>query len=168
MNRTRISLSLIVFSIASLYGVSSPARPEADTAYFLVANPDLLLDGLSDSYVLPLSDPDDIAAARALLDGGFLIVSATVTVGSDGINRDMLASESPAWSWHVTRFHGFSEVTMELCDGNPTFTEAEAQNSSEGDEMLICYWSYTVVLEVTDLVPVEQSTWGSIKALYEN
>ncbi len=168
MIRIVISISLAVLLIAPLTGVGDPVHPQTPTAYFLVANPDLMLIGLSDSYVLPLSDPDDIAVARLLASGGFRIVSATVTVGSDGINRDMLAPGSPEWSWHVTEFHGFVEAAIELCDGTPTFTEGDAQNSFEGDELDICYWNYTVVAEVTDAVPVERSTWGMIKALFGN
>ena len=168
MKRISISISLVLLLIAPLTGVGDPVRPQTPTAYFLVANPDLMLIGLSDSYVLPLSDPDDIAMARLLVSGGFRIVSATVTVGSDGINRDMLAPGSPEWSWHVTQFHGFVEAAIELCDGTPTMTEVSSQSWLEGDEYDICYWNYTVVAEVTDAVPVERSTWGMIKALFGN
>jgi len=126
-----------------------------------------MLLGLSESYVLPLSDPDDITVARALAGGGgFRIVSAFVTAGADGINRDMLAPGTPEWSWHVSQFNGFVETAIELCDGKPSFTEGDAQTALEGEEWIICYWNYTVVAEVTSAVPVDQSTWGRIKALF--
>ncbi|MDH3216292.1 MAG: hypothetical protein OEN01_08370 [Candidatus Krumholzibacteria bacterium] len=166
MKQKGFSVSLVVLLITTLAGGGNPVGSQTPTAYFLVANPDLMLIGLSDSYVLPLSDPDDIAFARQLVRGGFRIVSASVTVGSDGINRDMLAPGTPEWSWHVTEFHGFVEAAIELCDGTPTFTEGDAQNWREGEEWDICYWNYTVVAEITDTVPVERSTWGMIKLLF--
>ena len=169
MKRKAVTASLVVLLIATLTGAGDPVRSQTPTAYFLVANPDLVLIGMSDSYVLPLSEPEDIEFARLLVSGGgFRMVVATVTVGSDGINRDMLAPGEPEWSWHVTKFHGFATAAIELCDGTPTMTEVSAQNMYEGDEMDICYWSYTVVEEVTDFDPVERSTWGSIKALYDH
>jgi hypothetical protein len=166
MKRSAVIASLVVLSMATLTGVGDPVSSQTPTAYFLVANPDLMLVGLSDSYVLPLSDPEDIDMARQLANGGFLIVVASVTKGADGINRDMLASGEPEWSWHVSQFHAFASAAIELCDGTPTMTEVTAGNMAEGEEWDICYWNYTVVAEVTDAVPVDRSTWGRIKALY--
>jgi len=164
MKRSAIVASIVVLSIIALPGVGDEVR--AETAYFLVANPDLMLIGLSDSYVLPLTDPDDIAVARQLALGGFLIVVASVTAGADGINRDMLAPGTPPWSWHVVELHAFAEAAIELCDGTPAFTEVDALNMPEGERWDICYWNYTVVAEITAPVPVDPSTWGRIKALF--
>jgi hypothetical protein len=167
MSRARIIVTTVVVLIAALCGFSATAHAEATTAYFVVANPALMLIGMSDSYVLPLSDPADIAIARELVVGqGFLIVVATVTPGADGINRDMLAPGTPEWSWHVSEFLAFATAAIELCDGRPTFTEVDAQNAGEGEEWDICYWNYTVVAEIAGPSPVEQSTWGKIKALF--
>jgi hypothetical protein len=166
MKRKSVSVGLLGLLIASFIGFGDPVRPQTPTAYFLVANPDLMQIGMSDSYILPLTDPEDIALARQLVDGGFLIVVATITKGSDGINRDMLAPGQPEWSWHVTHFIAFASAAIELCDGTPTLTEVTAGSMPEDQEWDICYWKYTVVADVTDEVPVEGSTWGKIKALF--
>ena len=169
MTRKYISVLLLALVLATLAGAAKPVLSQEETAYFLVANPDLVLIGMSDSYVLPLTDPEDIALARVMASGGAgLIVGARITTGSDGINRDMLAPDQPEWSWHVKEFSAFTETAIELCDGTPTYTEGEALNKPEGEVWDICYWNYTVVKEVTDVVPVEGSTWGSIKALFGN
>jgi hypothetical protein len=168
MKRIAIRASLSLLLILVFSNAVVPVRSQTPTAYFLVANPDLMLVGLSDSYVLPLSDPEDIDMARQLASGGFLIVVASVTKGADGINRDMLAPGEPEWSWHVSQFHAFASAAIELCDGTPTMTEVTAGNMAEGEEWDICYWNYTVVAEVTDAVPVDRSTWGRIKALFGN
>ena len=153
--------------LVTLAMVLSPFAVRAETAYFMVANPDLMLIGLSDSYVLPLTNPDDIDFARDIVQGGNgAIVFARVTAGGDGINRDRLAPGMPEWSWHVTEFMEFATAAIEICDGTPAFTEVDAQNAGEGEEWIICYWNYTVVAEVTETVPVEESKWGRIKALF--
>ncbi|MCH2184516.1 hypothetical protein MK280_01450 [Myxococcota bacterium] len=46
-----------------------------------------------------------------------------LTSGSDGLNRDMLAAGEPLWTWHVSRFDGFAQIAIELCDGWPGFVE---------------------------------------------
>jgi len=164
MKRSAIVAPVVLAILCTVLLSGHPAS--AETAYFIVANPGLMLLGLSDSYVLPLSDPGDIAIARQLAQGGFLIVVATISTEPDGINRDMLAPGQPEWSWHVKEFHAFADAAIELCDGNPTMTNASAQAAGPGHEWDICYWSYTVVDEIMVPTPVESSTWGNIKALY--
>src|SRR6185436_18037980 len=78
-----------------------------------------------DSFVLPLSDPLDIAHARDLISkgpeqAGATIVFADIAAGSDGINRDLLADNQHTWSWHVTKFTSFGDFGIELLDGWPT------------------------------------------------
>ena len=160
------AISFILF-LAIFCGFSSSAPEQSSTSYFLVAIPSMYPLGLSDSYILPLSDPLDVQYARNLIAaGGFKIISAVITVGTDGINRDMLASDSTEWSWHVTEFLGFADAAPEICDGNPTFTEGEAQIANDGEQWQICYWTYTVVAELPQSVPNKPSTWGRIKSLY--
>ncbi len=167
MTQKRFFISALILIVATTSLIVARVFSQSPTAYFLVAQPMLYPIGLGDSYILPLTDPDDIATARTLITSRrFKIVSAVITVGPDGINRDMLAPDMPEWSWHVTEFGGFADVAPEYCDGNPTSTESEVQNWSEGEEGLICYWSYTIVAEVTESVPNELTTWGEIKALF--
>src|SRR2546425_1173864 len=98
----------------------------ADTNYFLVADSSGRLSG---SYVLPLTNPVQIAHARKLIQqgpaAGQPIVTATISAGFDCINRDYRAQGAPAWSWHVTRCCGFADFTIELCDGTPATVEQE-------------------------------------------
>ena len=113
-----------------------------------------------DSFILPLSEPDDIAHARDLIArgpeaAGAPLVFAEVVAGSDGINRDVLAEGEPLWSWHVSAFEGFGDGGIELVDGWPTFIESDVQgwientNREDGDPRgHIGFWSYTVVAEL--------------------
>jgi hypothetical protein len=154
--------------LVSVFLIVSAATAEAQTAYFVVAQPALYAAGFGDSYILPLTDLDDISLARVIVAmHGFKIVVANITVGADGINRDVLAEGMPQWSWHVIEFLGFADMAIELCDGGPTLTETEVQSWSAGDEGMICYWAYTVVEEVQLEDSSNPTTWGGIKALFE-
>lgn len=165
MDRSRMLFSVLLVALVAV--VALPLSGQAQTAYFVVADPTLYPFGIGDSYILPLTEAADITLARQIVQGGgFAIVIATVTVGSDGINRDWLAPGQPLWSWHVSSFDSFADLAAEVCDGNPTFTEVSAQNLPDGSELQICYWTYTVVEEIDDSVSTEVSTWGSIKSLF--
>jgi len=124
----------------------------AETVYFLVAefaDPPFH----NDSYVVALTDPNDIAHARNLIEygpgieGGH-IVGASVDSWdpNDGINknRDYLQPGMPAWSWYAI-FGGFGELSVEECDGMPSAVEEEG---IEAWQQGICFWSYTVVAEL--------------------
>jgi len=138
----------------------------AETVYFLVAE---VSDQphYNDSYVLPLTDPCDIAYARKLVEFGAYtspetsagIVNAPIDRWdpNNGINknRDYLQPGIPAWSWYVTGFYDFAELTMEVCDGWPTGVE-DSLEGWVGEEGVgqVCFWAYTVVAELgTDLEP---------------
>jgi hypothetical protein len=111
-----------------------------------------------DSFVLPLSDPADIADARTLINegpGGSVgsIPVMNLTVGSDGENRDVLAIGEPLWSWHVTSFTGFADFTIELCDGWPGLIEQDPAAFLANTGGQFCPWGYTVVAELPTPVP---------------
>jgi hypothetical protein len=105
-----------------------------------------------DSYVLPLDDPDDIAHARALIaEGpsiGGAIAVAEIAPGADGLNRDWLAPGKPQWSWHVTRFDGFADATVEILDGNPSMVEEDVDFWIQNTNGFIGFWGYTVTAEL--------------------
>ena len=106
-----------------------------------------------DSFLVPLSDPEDIADARALIangpgDGVGSIVAALITAGGDGFNRDVQRSGAPLWSWHVSEFLGFPDVAIELCDGWPTFIEQDVDAFIANTSGHVCFWGYTVVAEL--------------------
>ncbi|MDA3934359.1 MAG: hypothetical protein PF630_08565 [Gammaproteobacteria bacterium] len=133
-----------------------------------------------ESFILPLSDPDDIAQAENLIEngpesGGTIAVSQIVA-GSDGINRDLNAPDEPLWSWHIVSFDGFSDITIELCDGWPSLIESDVdefiRNTSgplQPGRGQICFWGWTVVDEVrgsgTFAVPALSSFWILLLAL---
>lgn len=156
------------FPVLLSWEMISPAAGLADpTILFLVADPDSVLH---DSYVLPLSDPVDVEAARTLIlegpqPGLGSIAVAWIAAGADGINRDHLAPGKREWSWHVTSFQEFAQNTIELCDGSPTLVENDVEGWIRTTGGQICFWSYTVVRELGP-VPAEAMTWSRIKRLY--
>jgi hypothetical protein len=141
---------LLIVLLISMIGVARVMGGE--TNYFLVAPPPAW-GGHNDSYVLPLSNPDDIEYARYLVSRsrfGFLVGDRTIVVGwvfgpKDGINRNYLNPKFPEWSWQV-RFVAFAQLTPEIWDGNPT--SLERTDWSGGGEYKIGFWDYTVVREL--------------------
>ena len=112
----------------------------------------------NDSYLLPLTDPADIAQARSLLQqgpGGTVgsIASVRIAAGADGINRNVRAPGSPLWSWHVTEFEGFADFAIELCDGWPSFIEEDVDAFIANTNGQVCFWSYTIVAELDSAPP---------------
>src|SRR2546427_325108 len=93
----------------------------AESTYFLVAEPPGRVVR-NDSYVLPLSNQEDIDHARYLVSLGasvFLgshaaLVLANVGPGKDGTNRNYVDPRLPEWSWHVVEFLGFGDRTIEI------------------------------------------------------
>jgi hypothetical protein len=149
----RIPIGSVVF--AALHAMHG-AAVEAETIRFVVAErPGQVVHG--DSYILPLSNADDIAHARALLaaEPGTLasIAVAHIAAGADGVNRDWLAPGRPEWSWHVTEFDGFYDFTAEVLDGWPTFVEQDVPGWIANTGGQIGFWSYTVVAELPTPIP---------------
>lgn len=121
------------------------------TAYFLVSE---LKTSHGDSYILPLADPADIAAARAIVadpdEAVARIVVATIgeCADCDYVNRDLLQG-GRRWSWCVTGFEAFAENTIEIYDGWPTFVEDDVEGWIANTNGVIGFWSYTVTRELT-------------------
>lgn len=152
----------LIFSVL-LVVWSQPAKSE--TAVFVVtelASPCFHCD----SFLLPLTDPQQIAAARTLVANGpgggvGTIPVVTIAAGSDGLNRDMLAAGEPLWNWHVTGFSGFAEFTIELCDGWPGFVEPDPAGFIANTGGQFCPWSYSVTAEVLPAAEVPSlSIWN--------
>ena len=103
----------------------------AGTVRFVVAErPSLAEHG--DSFVLPLTNPADVAHARALFElgpdvAGQPVVFAEVLPGGDGVNRDVLADGEPVWNWHVGAFEGFGDGGIELVDGWPASSKTTSR-----------------------------------------
>src|SRR5262249_23257972 len=130
------------------------AEARAGSIAFLIAErPGMLTHG--DSFVLRLNDTDEIAHARELIargpDVGGGVISARGAPGADGINRNYLAPEAPPWSWHITEFLGFTDVSAELYDGWPTFLEQDVSGWMANTGGIIGFWNYTVVAQLTSV-----------------
>jgi hypothetical protein len=146
-----------VGALAFLSLVTIPAR--AGTVLFVVAEKPGVVEH-HDSFVLPLSDPADIAHARDLIARGpdaarSAIVFAEVAAGRDGINRNVVADGQPLWDWHVSKFEGFGDFGIELIDGNPTLLQDDipwwidnTRRPPDTTHGHIGFWNYTVVSEL--------------------
>lgn len=148
MLRITTRFAILVVACASLVGCP---LGDGGTAYFLVADPQHPDSG---GYVLPLTNPDDIAHARALAwnpqdTDRPLVVARIATGSSDGVytNRDLLNDRTP-WSWHVTEFVGFADFTIELIDGNARLVEDDVDGWITNTSGMIGFWSYTIIRQV--------------------
>ena len=144
----------MLFTLSVLIGLCGTAAVYASPIYFLVAETPGAEVHL-DSYVLPLHAPEDIAHARDLIAKGPVIgnaiVVARIAAGADGINRDYRTPGAPVWSWHVSKFGGFHDITAEILDGWPSFVESDVQGWFANTGGLIGFWSYTIVDELENL-----------------
>jgi hypothetical protein len=142
-----------VFLFGLLAALSTFSVPSsAETVWFEIGEIEV---ERNQSFLVPLSDPEHIAHARALIRnggrpsddlGGILI--AQIRAGGDGFNRDLRDPEQRLWRWHVASVEGFSGLAIELCDGWPGFIEEnpEAYIANTGGAM--CLWGYTVKSEL--------------------
>jgi hypothetical protein len=119
----------------------------AETVYFLVGEIQL---AWNESYVLALSDPNDIAHARELIDGSGdrRLVVAQIECSSDCINRNYLNACKRAWSWRVTDFVGFADITIEILDGWAGLVEKDCEWWVTNTGGYIGFWNYTIVAEL--------------------
>jgi hypothetical protein len=90
---------------------------------------------LDEEYRILLTDPQDIDNARRLLAGEEApsIPNGVIVRGEPGVNV--------GYSWHIDPASvDFADMTMELCDGVPSFVE---DGTLEGDRF--CPWDARVV-----------------------
>ena len=110
-----------------------------------------------DSYILPLTTQADIEQARAILANPdeFKIIVAEITKKNSPAhyypNKDL--NNDREWSWHVSKFIGFADITVEIYDGWPEYVEdhydAWVENTkNENGNGVIGFWNYTVTREV--------------------
>lgn len=127
--------------------------PNPNFVYFLVGDPENVHN---DSFILALEDADDIAEARAMVEDPSLrkIVMAEITKDPHinyYRNTDLVGDR--IWSWHIARFIGFSDFSIEIYDGWPLYVEENydewVQNTKGGGTNgIIGFWSYVVTREV--------------------
>jgi hypothetical protein len=116
---------------------------------------------LHDSFVLPLVDSQQISHARDIIargpdSAGEPIIFASISAGSDHLNRNLIVSGQPEWNWHVTSASGFDDVGIELLDGSPTYVSQHLDTWLRETGGHIGFWNYTVSKELAgypDRVP---------------
>ena len=149
----------VVLLVSLACCLTSLAR--AETVYFLVAEK-FVPPSHNDSYVLPLSRPNDITHARELIEYGPEIGQSIAVAAIDhwdpnngvNMNRDYRCPGMPAWSWYVTEFVEFTDLIMEVLDGWPGAVELDVQAWMDNTGGLIGFGAYTVVAELgTDPEP---------------
>lgn len=130
-------------------GVPAVLEPAPGMTYFLVANPSFGTRS-DEAYVLALSDPGQIAQARAILldPSRPRIVAGSISRGNGSFNRNLTEPGSPAYSWHIDRFEGFSDLAAEVCDGGPVNVDFDLAYWLEKVGR-VCFWGQTVVREIT-------------------
>lgn len=150
---TFLSLIVIILSL-SFCKQEEECKPSNDFIYFQVSE-----TGTNkihnDSYILPIakSDTSNLRIARALINE-FENTSTRIIVGKikkgktpcDFLNKDLVGGK--IWSWHVSEFNGFAELSTEVCDAWPTYIENNLDtwiSELDGD---ICFWGYTVTKEI--------------------
>jgi hypothetical protein len=147
----RIGLHTL-FAAVCIVLCGCPAQ-RCGTVYFLVSE---ITPDHGDSYILPLTDPDDIAQARAIVAdpeaAAARIVVASIAPCGEGEcryrNRDLL-QDGKRWSWCVTGFEAFAENTIEIYDGWPEFVEDDVDGWIQNTNGVIGFWAYTVTRELT-------------------
>jgi hypothetical protein len=154
--QARIALGRFIVLPCFILLLATPTA-DAETRYFKVAEwPGNVKVG--DSYLLPLTDPAHIAHAENLITlgpgtAGRTIPLARIAPVPDGINRDLNQPGHPFWSWHVTELVDFVDVTIEIYDGRPSMVEDDLNFWMNNTGGMIGFWSYTVVEDVTHLIP---------------
>ena len=148
----RLMLFIVMLVFASCEENFKPV-PNPAFVYFKVEDPD---HANNDSYILALDDPEDIELAREMVidPSKRQIVLAEIT-RSPHINyyrnRDLINNKD--WSWHVAKFLGFYDMTIEIYDGWPkyvedNYTEWVANTKGTGSNGVIGFWSYVITEEV--------------------
>lgn len=145
MRRALPLLVLVAVAIAACATPGTPTNPPASptpvtptappsTAPANPAGVVVTIEAGGETYRILLTEPDDIATARALLAGTAAanIPNGKVVRGDPGVNI--------GYSWHIDPNDiEWAEMTMELCDGKPSDVEA---NTISGDRF--CPWSAKV------------------------
>lgn len=153
LTKIQIAGFIGLLAMAACSDNDNEPEPNPNLVYFLVEAP---LSIHTDSYVLALENETDITAARAMIEDVSLrkIVVAEITKDPKinyYRNRDLLNNKD--WSWHVAKFIGFADVTIEIYDGWPQYVEDNYSSWVEntkggGTNGVIGFWSFTVTREV--------------------
>jgi hypothetical protein len=132
-------------------GLPATLEPDPGATYFLVGNPHFGVRS-DETYVLALSDPEQVLQARAILrdPGRAPIVVGSIARGHGNFNRNLTERGSPAYSWHIGRFEGFADAAAEVCDGGPVNVDLELPYWLQKVGR-VCFWGQTIVREVSPI-----------------
>ena len=98
-------------------------------------NPVATFQVVDEQYKIELATPELVAHAEALLAGEDV---ASIPLGR--VVRDDPGVNAP-WSWHIDPATlEFADMTIEVCDGLPSFVEDETVTSPD-----YCPWSAEIV-----------------------
>jgi len=98
-------------------------------------NPVATFEVVDETYKIELATPELVQHARDLLNGEEVaaIPLGTVVRDSPGVNAP--------WSWHIDPATlEFAEITIEVCDGLPSYVEDGTVTSDQ-----YCPWSAKIV-----------------------
>ncbi len=122
------------------------SHPDRTAHYFLVAP----RDGVGDSFVVRIQNPEMTARARELVLHPELekIVFAKIEKGHQGFNRNWSKPEKSFWSWSATEVTNFDDIGSSACNGIPQLVEDEINNWAQ-DPGRICFWNYRIKKELS-------------------
>jgi hypothetical protein len=127
MNQRGVQLSIIaIVGLTASVGLSGCTPDRNPVATFQVVD---------EQYKIELATPELVAHAEALLAGEAV---AAIPLGT--VVRDDPGPNAP-WSWHIDPATlQFADVTIEVCDGLPSYVEDEFVTSPD-----YCPWSAQIV-----------------------
>ena len=128
---TRLALLvgiLAVLVVAAVVAVGLLVAPET-------RHPVATFQVVDEKYKIELATPELVAHAEALLAGEPV---ATIPLGT--VVRDDPGPNAP-WSWHIDpETLEFADITIEVCDGLPSYVEDGTVTSDQ-----YCPWSAQIV-----------------------
>lgn len=137
MNRKLIVAGLIITALLALAFLSLqvPQTPSGD--FFVV-------DVLGERFVIHVTDPETVSLANENLEGkNKLFPSGQLARGDGGFNKP--------WSWYLKpETVRMVEVSIEVCDGTPSFVEKELDYWF-GTVKSYCPWAGRIVAVGRDL-----------------
>ena len=122
-------------SRAALLAVTALAATAALAGCAPAGNPVATFQVVDETYKIELATPELVEHARALLAGDDV---AGIPLGR--VVRDDPGPNAP-WSWHIDPATlEFADMTIEVCDGLPSYVEEEIVTSPD-----YCPWSAELI-----------------------
>jgi PKD repeat protein len=129
---------------------------EVQPVYFIMSDIAVPEHG---SYLLPLTDPDDIAHARSIVESpesasaGIAVAYIEFGTGDGFISNHDPYHPDKVWSWHVSEFIEFADMTVEVYDGWADFVEDDVNGWIANTGGRIGFWAYRPVAEYAGDIP---------------